>query len=187
MALVRPLVEARLLPAAWPVTVNAVSGYSGGGKAMIAEFEDRARATMSRRRSGSTAWAWRTSTCRRCRSTPAWTHPPMFAARGRPLRPGHAGRGSAAALGPAGQAVPWLDLHARPGRRLRRRALRRGRLAGQEAARQLQGPRPRGPERHQPAEAVRVRQRRSTARPGWWPCSTTSARAPRARRCRTST
>ena len=39
IALVRPLVEAGLLPADWPVTLNAVSGYSGGGKAMIAEFE----------------------------------------------------------------------------------------------------------------------------------------------------
>lgn len=39
LALVRPLVRAGLLPADWPVTVNAVSGYSGGGKAMIAEFE----------------------------------------------------------------------------------------------------------------------------------------------------
>jgi N-acetyl-gamma-glutamyl-phosphate reductase len=42
IALARPLVEAGLLPAAWPVTVNAVSGYSGGGRAMIAEFEDPA-------------------------------------------------------------------------------------------------------------------------------------------------
>jgi N-acetyl-gamma-glutamyl-phosphate reductase len=40
VALVRPLVAAGLLPADWPVTVNAVSGYSGGGKSMIAEFED---------------------------------------------------------------------------------------------------------------------------------------------------
>ncbi|HVN01546.1 MAG TPA: N-acetyl-gamma-glutamyl-phosphate reductase [Caulobacteraceae bacterium] len=42
IALVRPLVEAGLLPAATPVTVHGVSGYSGGGKAMIAEFEDEA-------------------------------------------------------------------------------------------------------------------------------------------------
>lgn len=42
IALVRPLVEAGLLPKGYPVTVNAVSGYTGGGKAMIAEFEDRA-------------------------------------------------------------------------------------------------------------------------------------------------
>jgi N-acetyl-gamma-glutamyl-phosphate reductase len=40
IALVRPLVVAGLLPADWPVTVNAISGYSGGGKGMIAEFED---------------------------------------------------------------------------------------------------------------------------------------------------
>jgi N-acetyl-gamma-glutamyl-phosphate reductase len=42
IALVRPLVDAGLVPADWPVTVNAVSGYSGGGKSMIAEFEDKA-------------------------------------------------------------------------------------------------------------------------------------------------
>ena len=41
IALVRPLVEAGLVPADHPVTVNAVSGYSGGGKAMIAEFEGK--------------------------------------------------------------------------------------------------------------------------------------------------
>lgn len=39
LALVRPLVAAGLIPADWPISVNAVSGYSGGGKAMIAEFE----------------------------------------------------------------------------------------------------------------------------------------------------
>jgi N-acetyl-gamma-glutamyl-phosphate reductase len=40
LALVRPLVRAGLLDPATPLTVNAVSGYSGGGKAMIAAFED---------------------------------------------------------------------------------------------------------------------------------------------------
>ena len=39
IGLMRPLVKAGLVPATYPVTVNAVSGYSGGGKAMIAEFE----------------------------------------------------------------------------------------------------------------------------------------------------
>ena len=39
LALVRPLVLARLLPTDWPVTVSGASGYSGGGKAMIAEYE----------------------------------------------------------------------------------------------------------------------------------------------------
>lgn len=39
IALIRPLREAGILPADHPVSVNAVSGYTGGGKAMIAEFE----------------------------------------------------------------------------------------------------------------------------------------------------
>ena len=39
LALVRPLVRAGLVPHDWPLSVNATSGYSGGGKAMIAEFE----------------------------------------------------------------------------------------------------------------------------------------------------
>jgi len=42
IALVRPLVEEGLVPAGWPVTVNAVSGYTGGGKSLIARFEDAA-------------------------------------------------------------------------------------------------------------------------------------------------
>lgn len=40
IALVAPLVRAGLIPPDWPLSCNAVSGYSGGGKAMIAEFED---------------------------------------------------------------------------------------------------------------------------------------------------
>lgn len=47
LALVRPLVRAGLIPHDWPLTVNATSGYSGGGKAMIAEFETEG---------GGTAW-----------------------------------------------------------------------------------------------------------------------------------
>jgi len=39
LALVAPLVRAGLLPADWPYAVNAVSGYSGGGKALIERFE----------------------------------------------------------------------------------------------------------------------------------------------------
>lgn len=40
IALLAPLVRAGLLPANWPYTCNAVSGYSGGGKALIGRFED---------------------------------------------------------------------------------------------------------------------------------------------------
>jgi N-acetyl-gamma-glutamyl-phosphate reductase len=39
IALIRPLVEAGLLPADHPVTINAVSGYSGGGRSMIEAYE----------------------------------------------------------------------------------------------------------------------------------------------------
>jgi N-acetyl-gamma-glutamyl-phosphate reductase len=42
IALLRPLVDAGLLPSDSAVSINAVSGYSGGGKSMIAEFEDPA-------------------------------------------------------------------------------------------------------------------------------------------------
>jgi N-acetyl-gamma-glutamyl-phosphate reductase len=40
IALTRPLIDEGLLSKSWPVTVNAISGYSGGGNSMIAEFED---------------------------------------------------------------------------------------------------------------------------------------------------
>ena len=40
IGLLRPLVEAGLLPADYPITINAISGYSGGGRAMI-ETHDR--------------------------------------------------------------------------------------------------------------------------------------------------
>lgn len=48
IALTRPLIEAGLLPKEWPVTINAVSGYSGGGKGTISEFEDEAGENYSR-------------------------------------------------------------------------------------------------------------------------------------------
>jgi N-acetyl-gamma-glutamyl-phosphate reductase len=39
IALLRPLIEAGILPADHPITINAVSGYSGGGKSMIEQHE----------------------------------------------------------------------------------------------------------------------------------------------------
>lgn len=41
LALARPLVRAGLIPPDFPVTVHGVSGYSGGGKSMIEEFEKK--------------------------------------------------------------------------------------------------------------------------------------------------
>jgi len=40
IGLLRPLVEAGLVPRDYPITINAVSGYSGGGRSMI-EAHDR--------------------------------------------------------------------------------------------------------------------------------------------------
>ncbi len=40
ISMLHPLVEAGLLPADHAVTINAVSGYSGGGRKLIAAFED---------------------------------------------------------------------------------------------------------------------------------------------------
>ncbi|RYY26438.1 MAG: N-acetyl-gamma-glutamyl-phosphate reductase [Sphingomonadales bacterium] len=45
LALVRPLIRAGLIPVDFPLSVSATSGYSGGGKSMIAEFEDKAAPT----------------------------------------------------------------------------------------------------------------------------------------------
>jgi N-acetyl-gamma-glutamyl-phosphate reductase len=39
IALLRPLIDAGIVPTDYPVTVNAVSGYSGGGKSMIESYE----------------------------------------------------------------------------------------------------------------------------------------------------
>ncbi|GAA0284916.1 N-acetyl-gamma-glutamyl-phosphate reductase [Alteraurantiacibacter aestuarii] len=40
IALMTPLIRDRMLPREWAYSVNAVSGYSGGGKALIGRFED---------------------------------------------------------------------------------------------------------------------------------------------------
>ncbi len=42
IGLIRPLRQAGILPESYPITVNAVSGYTGGGKQMIAQMEDPA-------------------------------------------------------------------------------------------------------------------------------------------------
>lgn len=39
IALLRPLVEAQIVPSDYPITINAVSGYTGGGGSLIADFE----------------------------------------------------------------------------------------------------------------------------------------------------
>jgi len=41
IALLRPLTDAGLIPQDFPIAINAVSGYSGGGKSMIETYEVR--------------------------------------------------------------------------------------------------------------------------------------------------
>ncbi|WP_271077105.1 N-acetyl-gamma-glutamyl-phosphate reductase [Aurantiacibacter sp. MUD61] len=40
LALIAPLIRSKLLPRDWPYTVNGISGFSGGGKSLIARFEE---------------------------------------------------------------------------------------------------------------------------------------------------
>ena len=54
VAMLHPLVTAGVLPADWPVTINAISGYTGGGKALVAEFEDE----NAENHCTSTFWAY---------------------------------------------------------------------------------------------------------------------------------
>ena len=44
LAIARPLVRAGLVPPDFPFSANGITGYSGGGKSMIAEFQDKANA-----------------------------------------------------------------------------------------------------------------------------------------------
>jgi N-acetyl-gamma-glutamyl-phosphate reductase len=41
IALLKPLISTGLMAADFPVTINAVSGYTGGGKQLIAQMEDK--------------------------------------------------------------------------------------------------------------------------------------------------
>ena len=41
IALLRPLISAGLIPADYPVTINGISGYSGGGRSMIEDYESK--------------------------------------------------------------------------------------------------------------------------------------------------
>jgi N-acetyl-gamma-glutamyl-phosphate reductase len=60
IALIRPLVDAGLIPADFPVALPSVSGYSGGGRTMIEAYE-AGTAPLSK----SMRWASSTSTCRK--------------------------------------------------------------------------------------------------------------------------
>lgn len=46
IALIRPLISAGLIPADYPVTINGISGYSGGGRTMIEDYEAQGEAAL---------------------------------------------------------------------------------------------------------------------------------------------
>ncbi|MDX2233551.1 MAG: N-acetyl-gamma-glutamyl-phosphate reductase, partial [Hyphomonadaceae bacterium] len=79
VALVRPLTAQGLLPADWPFTVHAVSGYSGGGKAMIAEFEDEAAPGYTRVPYRIYALGLGHKHVREMQAHAGLAHPPLFA------------------------------------------------------------------------------------------------------------
>lgn len=76
LALVRPLVLAGLLPADWPLTVSGATGYSGGGKAMIADYEGAAGAPSAYRPYGLSLTHKHLPEMTRYSGL---THPPIFA------------------------------------------------------------------------------------------------------------
>ena len=39
ISIIRPLIESSIIPRSYPITINAVSGYSGGGRSLIERFE----------------------------------------------------------------------------------------------------------------------------------------------------
>ena len=45
LSIAAPLVKLGILPANYPMTVYSLTGYSGGGKRMIAQYEEDARDT----------------------------------------------------------------------------------------------------------------------------------------------
>jgi N-acetyl-gamma-glutamyl-phosphate reductase len=77
--LVRPLIEAGLIPADWPFTINAVSGYTGGGKAMIQEFEDEASPTFTKVPFRAYALALGHKHVPEMQKHAGVAHPPLFA------------------------------------------------------------------------------------------------------------
>jgi N-acetyl-gamma-glutamyl-phosphate reductase len=79
LALVRPLLRAGLVPPDFPLTVNAVSGYSGGGRAMIEEFENEASPRFTRSVVRSYALSLSHKHVAEMQKHADLAHPPLFA------------------------------------------------------------------------------------------------------------
>ena len=79
LALVRPLVRAGIIPPDFPLTVNAISGYSGGGRGMIEEFEDEASARYTQSVVRSYALNLSHKHVPEMQDHAGLAHPPLFA------------------------------------------------------------------------------------------------------------
>jgi len=79
IALARPLVEAGIVPRDWQFSCNAVSGYSGGGKSMIAEFEDESSPSFTRVPYRIYAMTQKHKHVPEMRAHAGLVHPPIFA------------------------------------------------------------------------------------------------------------
>ena len=183
IATLRPLVTAGLLPADFPVTINGISGYSGGGRQMIEDYEAQGRgcARIPALRPDAQAQA-----------RPGAAAPMPGSSRDPIMQPavGNFAQGMITVvplqLGTLPKVPTGAELHAAIADHyaglkggvvevapLADRAQRRHR------ARDLQ--------RHQQDEALCLRQRRPARRHCWLPSTTISARARPARPCRTWT
>lgn len=79
LALVRPLVRAGIIPSDFPLTVNAVSGHSGGGRAMIEEFENEESPRFTRSAVHSYALSVSHKHVPEMQKHANLAHPPLFA------------------------------------------------------------------------------------------------------------
>jgi N-acetyl-gamma-glutamyl-phosphate reductase len=153
LSLVRPLRERDLLPASLPLTVHAVSGYSGGGRRMIESFEQPSPGARPQS-FGAYGLTLKHKHVDEMQTHGLLEHAPLFAPA-----VGYFRRGMLVhvplQLAALPQAVNGSGLHAA--------------LAEHYAGERRHGaarwrfPRTGGAERHQPARAVRVRQRRRAA------------------------
>ena len=79
LALARPLVRAGILPPEFPVSASGVSGYSGGGKAMIAEFENPAASGYTKTASRIYGLTLKHKHIPEMMQHSGLAHPPLFA------------------------------------------------------------------------------------------------------------
>jgi N-acetyl-gamma-glutamyl-phosphate reductase len=80
IALIRPLVQAGLMPADWPVTRQRGLRLFRRRQGDDRRVRGRGEPDLHQgRRTASTPWAWSTSMCPRCRSAHGPAHPPLFA------------------------------------------------------------------------------------------------------------